>query len=66
MSKTVFIVDNFWAAEYVTDVLCEDQYIFKRIDEPSDSILEALAKENTINGSDLEEWNGSIWQSSHC
>ena len=66
MSKTIFIVDDFWGAEYVTDILCENQYSFKRIDEPSDIILEALEKENTINGSDLEEWDGSIWQSSSC
>ena len=65
MSKTIFIVDDSWGAEHVTDMLCEEQYSFKRIDEPSDSIIEALTKENTINGSDLEQWNGS-WQSSHC
>ena len=53
MSKTIFIVDDFWGAEYVTDILCENQYSFKRIDEPSDIILEALEKENTINGIDL-------------
>lgn len=66
MSKTIFIVDNPWGAEYVTEILCKNQYIFKRIEDPSDSILEALENENTINGSDLEEWNGSIWQSSNC
>ena len=66
MSKTIFIVDNLWGAEYVTEILCENHYSFKRIDEPSDSILEALENENTIGGSDLEQWNGSIWQSSNC
>ena len=66
MSKTIFIVDDFWGANYVTNILCENQYSFKRIEDPSDGVLEAFEKENTINGSDLEEWNSSIWQSSSC
>lgn len=64
MSKTIFIVENSWAASIVTYLLCEEECSFKRIENPSDDVLEAL--ENVINGSDLGQWNGSIWQSSNC
>jgi hypothetical protein len=65
MSKTIFIVDRAWVAEYVTDVLCGEQYAFKCIQDPSDDILEALDNENVINGSDMEAWTSS-WSDSGC
>ena len=66
MSNTIFIVENSWAASIVTDLLCKEQCSFKRIENPSDDVLEALGNENVINGSDLGQWNDSIWQSSGC
>ena len=65
MGKTIFIVDHLWVAEYVTDILCREQYAFKCIQDPSDDILEALDNENVINGSDMEAWTSS-WSDSGC